>query len=95
MRYIPAAEFKAKCLAIMDEVEANGETIVITKRGKPVARLAPLEAPHEIQPNTSIFGFMKGKATIVGDIVQSLYTDEEWQEMEDQRVAILTQGEPA
>jgi prevent-host-death family protein len=38
-RTIPAGEFKAKCLALMDEVAATGDEIVITKRGKPVARL--------------------------------------------------------
>ena len=44
-RTIPAGEFKAKCLAILDEVQAYGETVVVTKRGRPVARLVPLEEP--------------------------------------------------
>ena len=38
-----ASEFKAKCLALMDEIAESGEEIVITKRGKPVAKLAPCE----------------------------------------------------
>jgi prevent-host-death family protein len=41
-RSIPAGEFKAKCLALLDEVQAGGHTIVVTKRGRPVARLVPL-----------------------------------------------------
>ncbi len=41
---IPAGEFKAKCLKLMDEVNATGEELVITKRGKPVARLVPIDA---------------------------------------------------
>ena len=41
-RSLPAGEFKAKCLALLDEVEAQGSTIVITKRGRPVARVVPL-----------------------------------------------------
>ena len=41
-RTIPAGEFKAKCLALLDEVAASGEELVVTKRGKPVARVAPL-----------------------------------------------------
>lgn len=39
---IPAGEFKAKCLALLDEVDATGRTIVVTKRGRAVARVVPL-----------------------------------------------------
>ena len=39
MREIKASEFKAKCLKLIDEVNETGEPIVITKRGKTVARL--------------------------------------------------------
>lgn len=48
-RTIPAGEFKAKCLAILDEVEAYGDSVIVTKRGRPVARLVPLEA-NEPEP---------------------------------------------
>ena len=41
-RSLPAGEFKAKCLALLDEVEAHGHSIVVTKRGRPVARVVPL-----------------------------------------------------
>lgn len=41
-RTIVAGEFKAKCLALMDEVARTGEEIIITKRGKPIARLEPV-----------------------------------------------------
>lgn len=40
---MPAGEFKAKCLKLMDEVNETGATIVITKRGRPVCRLVPVE----------------------------------------------------
>lgn len=43
MRTIPAGQFKAQCLAILDEVAETGETVVVTKRGRPVARVEPLE----------------------------------------------------
>ncbi len=43
VRTIKASEFKAKCLALMDEVAESGEEIVITKRGKQVAKLTPCE----------------------------------------------------
>ena len=49
MRTIPAGKFKAECLALLDEVAETGETIVVTKRGKPVARVLPLEAPRSLK----------------------------------------------
>jgi len=84
MRSVPAGEFKAKCLAIMDEVQSRGEGIVITKRGKPVVRVVPLEEPEKTD-KPSIFGFMRGMATIVGDIVESEYSDEEWERMAEEK----------
>jgi prevent-host-death family protein len=56
MRTMPAGEFKAKCLAVMDEVQATGEAVLITKRGKPVARLAPLEGQTQKESPEAIFG---------------------------------------
>jgi prevent-host-death family protein len=72
---IPAGAFKARCLAIMDEVAAKRQAVVITKRGKPVAKLVPVE-----QEKDEIFGFMKGKGTIEikGDIISPALTPEEW-----------------
>ena len=65
---IKAGEFKAKCLKLMEEVNRTHEEIVITKRGKPIAKLVPISAG----PQKSIFGYMKGKGTILGDIVSPL-----------------------
>jgi prevent-host-death family protein len=48
MRRIPATEFKAACLALLDDVAATGDTIVVTKHGKPVAKLVPLEPPESL-----------------------------------------------
>lgn len=70
---IPAGAFKARCLAIMDEVQAKREAIVITKRGKPVAKLVPVELEKD-----DIFGFLKGKVKVVGDVVSPALTPEEW-----------------
>jgi prevent-host-death family protein len=82
MRTIPAGEFKAKCLAIMDEVQARGETIVITKRGKPVVRITPLDdARSEMPGRRPIFGFMRGKGTIIGDIVGPIIGEDEWEHL--------------
>jgi prevent-host-death family protein len=83
MRTIAAGEFKAKCLALMDEVQATGETVFITKRGKPVARLSPLEESKPIK--NSIFGRLRHMGVITGDIVSSDFTDEEWDRMFEEK----------
>jgi prevent-host-death family protein len=49
MRTIPAAQFKARCLKLLDEVAETGETIVVTKRGKPVARIEPAAEPPSLK----------------------------------------------
>jgi prevent-host-death family protein len=72
MRRIPAGQFKAKCLSLMDEVQQTGEEIIITKRGQPVARLLP---PVTEKPRR-IWGCKEGTVEILGDIVAS--TEEEW-----------------
>ena len=71
MDTIPAGEFKAKCLALMDRVARTGETIVVTKHGKPVAELRPHRAP----PARSLIGLHKGLIKISGDIVSPIGTD--------------------
>lgn len=48
MRTIPAGRFKAQCLRLLDEVAETGETIVVTKRGKPVAKVEPIEEPPSL-----------------------------------------------
>ena len=73
---IPAGEFKAKCLQLMEEVKDKGIEVVITKRGKPVAKLVPAEPVRN-----SPFGCMAGTFTIVGDIVNSDPTD--WPENDE------------
>jgi prevent-host-death family protein len=70
---LPAGAFKARCLAIMDEVQAKREAIVITKRGKPVAKLVPVEKEKD-----DIFGFMKGKLTVLGDVVSPIIDPADW-----------------
>lgn len=82
MRTIPAGEFKAKCLAIMDEVQARGETVIVTKRGKPVVQVTQLEgAKTEKSAHKSIFGFMPGAGTAVGDIVGPIIDESEWEHL--------------
>ena len=47
-RQISASTFKAECLAILDEVAASGETLVVTKRGRPVAKVGPTDQPPSL-----------------------------------------------
>ena len=68
-RTIPAGEFKAKCLKLMDEVQKTGAGLIITKHGNPVARLAPVEDAGAGRPKT-LYGCMKGSIEILGDIVE-------------------------
>jgi prevent-host-death family protein len=75
MGRVGATEFKARCLELMDRVQARGETFVITKRGKPVARLVPLEST----PDQSLFGRLAGKATLTGDITGPTIAAESWE----------------
>ena len=70
---MPAGEFKIHCLAIMDEVAAKRQAVIVTKRGKPVAKLVPVEKEKD-----DIFGFMKGKGRILGDVVSPIISPEEW-----------------
>jgi prevent-host-death family protein len=70
MKTMAAAAFKARCLSVMDEVQAKRETVLITKHGKPVAKLVPAG-----QDTDEIFGFLQGKGEIKGDIVSPAVED--------------------
>ena len=63
MKQMAAAKFKAKCLRVMEDVRKYRTPVVITKKGKPVAKLVPADEPPK-----SIFGCMAGKIQVIGDI---------------------------
>jgi prevent-host-death family protein len=73
MKKMAAGAFKVHCLAVMDEVQSKREAVLITKRGKPVAKLVPVEKETD-----DIFGFLSGKGKITGDIVSPILSPEEW-----------------
>jgi len=75
MRTIAAGKFKANCLAIMDEVQKKREPVLITKRGKPVAKLVPAKSDAK----DDFFDSMKGKAKIIGDIISPAFDLDEWE----------------
>lgn len=63
MKKIPAGEFKARCLKIMEDVRSYRTPVVITKKGRPVAKLVPAD-----EVAVDVFGCMAGTAEIVGDV---------------------------
>jgi prevent-host-death family protein len=73
IRTMRAGEFKTRCLKIMDQVQKTREPLVITKRGRPVAKLVPAD-----KPGNDIFGCLKGVIKIVGDIESPVVPAEDW-----------------
>jgi prevent-host-death family protein len=73
MKTIPAGTFKTNCLALMDEVKARRETIVITKHGRPVAKLVPVNTGTD-----EIFGFFAGRGSLKGDVVSPALSHDDW-----------------
>ncbi len=79
MKTIPAGEFKQTCLRLLDEVGVSGEPIVVTKRGRPVAQLVPVDASS--RPDW--LGSMRGQMEIIGDLVEPAAEPEEWEVLRD------------
>jgi prevent-host-death family protein len=73
MKKMPAGAFKTNCLAVMDQVQSRHETVVITKHGKPVAKLVPVDSGGD-----DIYNFLAGKGAITGDVVSPALSPEEW-----------------
>lgn len=69
---IPAGQFKARCLELMDRVRERREEYVITKYGKPVAKLVPVE-----EQRRDAWGWMKGTVLGYGDLISPI--DIEWE----------------
>ena len=73
MKTMAAGEFKAKCLKVMDRVDATREPVLITKKGRPVAKLVPVNSAVQ-----EFFGCLAGVMEIVGDIESPLEPPEAW-----------------
>jgi antitoxin (DNA-binding transcriptional repressor) of toxin-antitoxin stability system len=74
MQRIPAGKYKAQCLTLTEGVRATREPVLITKRGKPVAKLVPAEEPAD-----GFIGRLKGVIEIVGDIESPIEPPEAWE----------------
>ena len=77
MKKMAAGFFKTNCLAVIDEVHAKREAVVITKHGKPVAKLVPVNTETD-----EIYDFLAGKGTVAGDVVSPVLSPQEWGELE-------------
>jgi prevent-host-death family protein len=73
MRRIQAAEFKAHCLAVLEQVRATKESVLITKRGRPVAKLVPADTSSD-----DFIGRLEGVIKIVGNIESPIEPEENW-----------------
>jgi prevent-host-death family protein len=79
LRQMAAGEFKAKCLAIMDEVNETGRPLVVTKRGEPVIKVVPIRNGRKKKDD--FFGRLKGIVEIVGDpddLIKPIFPLEDW-----------------
>lgn len=75
MKQIPASRFKATCLEVMAQVNRTGVPVVVTRYGKPIAQIGPIQPKGK---KKSWLGCMAGTAVIVGDIVGPIGAFENW-----------------
>ena len=78
IRQVAAGEFKTNCLRIIAEIGRTGQEVIITKRGKPAAKLIPFANPAKKEP---IIGRLEGIGEIVGDpddLIKPVFPLENW-----------------
>ena len=80
MQEIAISEFKAKCLAVLEQVRATKKPIRITRFGKPVAEVIP---PTAVEDRAAWIGSMKNSMKITGDIVSPATDEDEWEVLRD------------
>ena len=79
MKEVAISEFKAKCLAMLDEVQKTKQTILVTRRGKGVAEVSPPSPKND----GGWIGSMKGRIEILGDIVSPASDPDDWEVLRD------------
>ena len=80
MQEVAISEFKAKCLALLEQVRKTKQPIRITRRGKPVAEVVP---PTAVMDRQAWFDSMKDTFEILGDIVSPAVDEDEWEMLRD------------
>lgn len=80
MRSVAISKFKAECLGILETVRRTGEPVLVTRFGKPVAEVVP---PSSQAQSDDWIDSMAGKARIVGDLIEPVASEEEWEVLRD------------
>ena len=80
MEEVPISEFKAKCLALLEQVRKTKKAIRITRHGKPVADVVPAVATVD---RAALFGSMQDSIKILGDIVSPVIDPDEIEALHD------------
>ncbi len=80
MDTIPISKFKATCLAVIDQVNRTGKSVMVTKRGKPIALIDPAPLPER---KASWLGSFQAKGKICGDIVAPVVAQSEWSTLDE------------
>ncbi len=80
MKEVAISKFKAKCLAMLEQVRLTRKPIRVTRFGKPVAEVIP---PAPVQERTGWIGSMKDSIEIVGDIISPANEENEWEVLRD------------
>ena len=76
---VAISEFKAKCLALLEQVRRTRQPIRVTRHGKPVAEVVP---PSPVVDRSSLIGSMKD-SKIIGDIISPANDEDEWEVLRD------------
>ncbi len=76
VKTIAISEFKATCLAVLEQVRRTGSPIIVTRRGKPIAEVIP---PSLASAGDGWLGAMRGTATIAGDLMAPAGNADEWE----------------
>jgi prevent-host-death family protein len=79
MKEIAISEFKAKCLAILDQLDKTKQPIRITRRGRPIAEISPPKPTD----NRDWIGSMKDRMEILGDIISPASDPDDWEVLRD------------
>ena len=79
IREVAISEFKAKCLALVDQVYKTKTPLRVTRRGKPVADVVPIQP----EKHAHWFGSMEGTGKILGDLIEPVVDPEDWEALRD------------
>jgi prevent-host-death family protein len=77
---IPISKFKATCLRLLDNVQKTGNSIIVTRKGEPIALVSPPPPPPK--PDQWL-GFMKDRIKITGDIIAPAANENDWEALQD------------